>query len=480
MNIVIVGCGNVGVETAKLLAGDHHLLLISRSLSEEVQAFVADQPKVMFAKGDATDMAGMENALKSGGNEFHCIDVLISTVGAPGTASALDDFEGYRNDFDVNVLGNLIPIQAVLRHMIAQRSGKIVVISSTSGVHTYPGWGAYAPSKWALTNLCRTLRQEVEPYGISVDVIFPRTIRNARSRTFLSDAGVEPQEVARDIVAVLDGKKGVERFVPRRHALLRHLERVLPQLLDKKAGLQKGRHACFCTQPVESVLIYEASSALAREIARCYATTAKNLYLVGSNTVSLVAMKEEIASLSAGTVQTIAVVDDDTEVIGAMPEQTGPVDLIVSCSASSIAAELNDISLDACQRSLAASFFDPLQLVLGYVRRDMAPRKIVVVLSTSVVTGRPQYGCSCAGQAALWAQVRAMRRTLGNDVQVMEVLVPMPTRPSGNEHGNGVPLARQVAGRICDAERRGKEIVVFPLRSRLSMYADAICPRVFA
>ena len=478
MNIVIVGCGNVGLEAAKALVTDHRLLLISRRLSPEVKGFIADHPDAAFAEADAIDIAGMARVL-TGEDQVQRIDVLISTVGAPGSASALDDFESYRDDFNVNIFGNLVPIQAVLKRMISQRSGKIVVISSTSGVHTYPGWGAYAPSKWALTNLCRTLRQEVGPHGISIDVVFPRTICNARSRAFLNDAGIEPQEVARDIVAVLDGKKGTERFVPRRHALLRPLERVMPQLLDKKAGLQKGRYAKFSAVRVESVLIHEPTSALGREIARCYAAVANTLYLVGSDKASLTAMREEITSSSSCAVRDIIVDGEDGEAIGAMPEQTGPVDLIVSCGGSSVAAELSDISLEVCHRSLAVGFFHPLQFILAYLQCDMAPRKIAVVLSDSVVTGRPQHGCFYAGQAALWAQTRAMRRTLGNDVQVMEVLWRMPAEPSRNGHSTGARRARELAGKIQDAERRGKEIVVFPFISRLSLYADAICPRVF-
>ena len=131
-----------------------------------------------------------------------------------------------------------------------------------------------------------------------------------------------------------------------------------------------------------------------------------------------------------------------------------------------------DVSVEACERSLEVSFFTRVHLLTEYLRRDMRPHKIVNVLSTSVATGRPGHGCSSAGQAALWAQTRALRRTMGDHVQIMEVLLSV--------QDDDTELINEAVGRIREAERRGKEIMVFPLRSRMAFYLDAICPQVFA
>jgi len=103
----------------------------------------------------------METALTKLEGIFERVDALISTVGASCPTSALDDIEQFKGEFSLNFFGNLVPIQAVLRRMLPRRIGRIIVISSTSGVFTYPGLAAYAPAKWALTNFCRNLAKSV-------------------------------------------------------------------------------------------------------------------------------------------------------------------------------------------------------------------------------------------------------------------------------------------------------------------------------
>ncbi len=478
MNIAIVGCGNVGFETARLLADRHALLLVNRSRPADLARFVDENDRVSFAQADAADPRGIQEAFAGFEERVGPLDALISTVGVPGVASALDGYARFKEEFRLNVFANLVPVKIALDHMAAHRQGKIVAISSTSGVHTYPGWGAYAPAKWALTNLCRTLRKEAGPHGIAVDVVFPRTIRNQRSKTFLNDAGVEPLQVAREVVKVLAAARPCDRFVPRRHALLRVLERVFPQVLDRKAGLRKDRCCRFRAESAHRVLIHEPDASLGLELARRYAATAKALYLAGSDEPVLTTIEKELGHSSSCTVEGVVLPEGDADAVQRLAVQTGTVDLIVHCGVSSSPAELREMSFDACEQSMEVSFFQPLQVLMAYARQEVRPRKIVNVLSMSAVTGRAQYACWSAAQAALWAQTRALRRTMGNDVQVMEVLLSEWDGPRGERSGNGAIC--EAADRICDAEQRGREIVVFPLHRRIAMVLDAIGLRRFS
>ena len=161
MNIVIVGCGNIGFETAKRLCNEHKLLLINRSCPEDLAQFVRNHDNVWFESADATNPSSMEAALTKLDGKFNRVDILISTVGASCPTSALDDVEQFESEFGLNFFGNLIPIQVVLKRMLPVRSGRIIVLSSTSGVFAYPGLKAYVPAKWALTNFCRNLAKSV-------------------------------------------------------------------------------------------------------------------------------------------------------------------------------------------------------------------------------------------------------------------------------------------------------------------------------
>jgi len=55
MNIVIVGCGNVGFETAKLLAENNSILLIGRYRQKYLTELLEKKENVFFALGDATE-----------------------------------------------------------------------------------------------------------------------------------------------------------------------------------------------------------------------------------------------------------------------------------------------------------------------------------------------------------------------------------------------------------------------------------------
>lgn len=102
------------------------------------------------------------------------IDILINSAGY-GSFGALEDVspEEAKRQFDVNVFGAANLTQLVLPTMRAQRSGKIVNISSIGGQLYSPLGGWYYASKHALEAVSDTLRLEVKPFGIDVVIIEP-------------------------------------------------------------------------------------------------------------------------------------------------------------------------------------------------------------------------------------------------------------------------------------------------------------------
>ena len=80
----------------------------------------------------------------------------------------------------VNVRGTFLPIKHVLPTMIAQRYGKIVNISGTSGLRGYKLRAAYSSSKWALRGLTRTVALEAGPYNVNVNAVHPGIVDGPR------------------------------------------------------------------------------------------------------------------------------------------------------------------------------------------------------------------------------------------------------------------------------------------------------------
>jgi 3-oxoacyl-[acyl-carrier protein] reductase len=111
------------------------------------------------------------------------IDILVNAAGTTGPIET-PVWEIAEQDWDsvlaVNLKGTFLPTKHVLPAMIAQRYGKIVNISGTSGLRGYTQRAAYSASKWALRGFTRTVALEVGPYNINVNALHPGIVAGDR------------------------------------------------------------------------------------------------------------------------------------------------------------------------------------------------------------------------------------------------------------------------------------------------------------
>jgi NAD(P)-dependent dehydrogenase (short-subunit alcohol dehydrogenase family) len=122
-----------------------------------------------------------ESAVRSGVSavlaEHGRIDALVASAGW-GIAGAAEftSIEAARAQFETNFWGCVRCVQAVLPHMRAQRSGRIVLISSLAGVIGIPFQAYYTASKFALEGFGEALAYEVAPFGVGVTLVQPGNI----------------------------------------------------------------------------------------------------------------------------------------------------------------------------------------------------------------------------------------------------------------------------------------------------------------
>lgn len=111
-------------------------------------------------------------------SEFGRIDVLIANAGisVPNPGSGFDA-EKAASVINVNVLGVVNCVAAVLPDMLARGSGCLAVISSLAAYRGLPKSGAYCASKAAVSALFESLRLDLEPRGITVTIIHPGFIK---------------------------------------------------------------------------------------------------------------------------------------------------------------------------------------------------------------------------------------------------------------------------------------------------------------
>lgn len=128
---------------------------------------------------DVTDDDSARMAVEQILAEQGRIDVLVNNAGY-GSYGALEDvpLTEAQAQLDVNVLGLARMTRLVTPHLRAQRSGRIVNISSMGGNFTTPLGAWYHASKYAVEAISDALRMELAPFGIDVVVVQPGSIRS--------------------------------------------------------------------------------------------------------------------------------------------------------------------------------------------------------------------------------------------------------------------------------------------------------------
>lgn len=120
---------------------------------------------------DRDSVAGLADALPA------TLDGVVNNAGivvnGPVEGLTLDDLS---RQLEVNVVAQIAVTQAVLPK-VRSAKGRIVFMSSVSGLITTPGTGAYCASKYALESLADALRMELRPWGIAVCLVEPGPIR---------------------------------------------------------------------------------------------------------------------------------------------------------------------------------------------------------------------------------------------------------------------------------------------------------------
>jgi NAD(P)-dependent dehydrogenase (short-subunit alcohol dehydrogenase family) len=106
------------------------------------------------------------------------VDVLVNNAGYAGAGFVEEiPIVEYRKQFDTNVFGPIMVSQACLPLMRKAGKGKIINVSSISGLIGFPGISPYVASKHALEGWTESLRLEMKPYGVYVSLIEPGSFK---------------------------------------------------------------------------------------------------------------------------------------------------------------------------------------------------------------------------------------------------------------------------------------------------------------
>lgn len=177
--------------------------------AEEARAYGV---KVKTALFDVADEVASRKAIKDAEEEFGKIDILVNNAGIyPGSDFLAVDSDHWKKLININILGSMYPIQAVLPGMIERGYGRIVNIGSVAGVYGLGCFVDYSMTKGAIIAMTKALAKVYTEKGVTINCISPGSI-NVTERddvmlehSFMGRPGT-PEELANAVLFVASEK----------------------------------------------------------------------------------------------------------------------------------------------------------------------------------------------------------------------------------------------------------------------------------
>jgi len=146
-------------------------------LAETVRLVEAQGRRALACAADVRDAAAVDAAAAAGLEAFGRIDVLAANAGIC-TFHPIDGMPAdvWQEMIDVNLNGVFHAVRAVVPHMVARGSGRIVATSSMAGRAGWENLSHYAAAKWGLIGFVKSVAAELAPHGITANIVCPSSV----------------------------------------------------------------------------------------------------------------------------------------------------------------------------------------------------------------------------------------------------------------------------------------------------------------
>ena len=166
-----------------------------------VRHLKAAYPQCLSYCADVCDEDAISEFFANVEEVFGGVDILVSNAGTGGPAGGIETltYEDWRACISVNLDGAFLSCRWAAQRMKEQKSGLILLISSTSGLFGVPYRSPYVSAKWALIGLMKTLAIELGPANVRVNAICPGAVEGERMERVLS---IESDATGRSIADI--------------------------------------------------------------------------------------------------------------------------------------------------------------------------------------------------------------------------------------------------------------------------------------
>ena len=194
---------------------------------------------------DVTNAKAVAEAAQLLRDEFGKIDVLIANAGIGGNNEETRNLnaEAVAKVININLLGAVNAVAAVLPQMLENKSGQLVAVSSLAGFRGLPKSAAYSASKAGMTAFFESVRLDVQHKGVDVTIIQPGFIKTplTSGREAKMPFLMELDDSVPHFLNAIEKRKKFAAF-PWQLATLVRAARIFPTwLYDKIAGRARFR-----------------------------------------------------------------------------------------------------------------------------------------------------------------------------------------------------------------------------------------------
>jgi 3-hydroxybutyrate dehydrogenase len=158
---------------AALTTAGARVTVAGRSEAPLLATVTAGEAAGLFT-ADVIDGPALRDGIAAAAAERGPVDILVANAGGAESAPfAKSDADMFRRLIDLNLMGTVNAVHAVIGGMAARRSGRIVAVASTASLKGYAYVSAYCAAKHAVVGLVRSLAQEVAKSGVTVNAVCP-------------------------------------------------------------------------------------------------------------------------------------------------------------------------------------------------------------------------------------------------------------------------------------------------------------------
>jgi len=203
---LITGGGKgIGRSIAMALAAEGAGLVINDLDSDAAEGtalrIASGGGRSLAVTADVSIEAGVESMVQKALEHFGRIDFLVNNAGVPDTIVPTVDQKtaDWQRVMDVDLRGTYLCSRAVGRHMVRQRSGKIVNIASMAGVVSLPMRNAYSSAKAGVIVFTKSLASEWAKYNITVNTVSPGYIMTSMVAGLIQKRRIAEEPIVRRI-----------------------------------------------------------------------------------------------------------------------------------------------------------------------------------------------------------------------------------------------------------------------------------------